>query len=205
MAEIAEYASEGRESPPKVKRLWLGAALGAVFAVVAVTFIALVIIVVGRTVLMVLFGGAEFIFSGSSPWFTGAGAALLAAVLNWYVFWISIPIATLVLRFSLGRLAHRRTVRRFPYLRWGMIWGAILVAAPSALAGVIFRGLSGPQIGPDGTVAAANHADTAIVLLSSGLTGAVIGTLAGYAVARLFLMIVKPERQIRDIDPAIFT
>lgn len=181
----------------KIKRLWLGAFLAAVTAVLAVAFVALVLGTAGWAIGTLLFGGGAFDTSlDGNPWALGFMGALLACLFNWYVFFISIPIATLVLRFSLGRLPGKGVGRVIPYLRWGAIWGAVLVSLPSLLGGIIFSGLGGSASSP--------RVDYFFVqmLAGSGLTGLVIGAIAGLGVAGMFILIVRPKSQVKLADPA---
>jgi len=181
----------------RIKRLWLGSFLGAVTAVLAVAFVALLIGTTGWAIGMLLFGEGAFDTSmDGNPWAIGMVAALLVCLFNWYVFFISIPIATLVLRFSLGRLPGKGIARVIPYLRWGAIWGAILVALPSLLGGGLFMGLNGRDMsGP-------NAMFIPQVFAGSGLTGLFVGAIAGVAVAGMFMLIVRPKSQVKLADPA---
>ncbi|MEM9739237.1 MAG: hypothetical protein AAF829_05155 [Pseudomonadota bacterium] len=188
------YAQPGSH---KIKRLWLGAFLGAVTAVLAVAFVALVIATVGWAIGEVVFGAGVFDSSlDGNPMAVGAMGALLACLFNWYIFFISIPIATLVLRFSLGRLPGKGVKRVSPYLRWGSIWGAILVSMPCLIGGTMFSGLGGTSL------SATSEGFHLQVLVGAGLTGIVVGSVAGLGVAGMFILIVRPRGQAKIADPA---
>ncbi|MEM1106864.1 MAG: hypothetical protein AAGH87_10785 [Pseudomonadota bacterium] len=187
------YAASGRS---KVKRLWLGAFLGAVTAILAVAFVALIFATVAWTIGEVLFGGSWDASWEGSPLLIGAAGAIFASILNWYVFFISLPIATLVLRFSLGRFPGKGIATHGPYLKWGVILGSLLVSLPAMLGGYIMFGI--------GTVgrAGGGSGDTLQVFIGAGATGAAIGAIAGLAVAGMFLLIVRPKSQVKMADPA---
>ncbi|MEL6569228.1 MAG: hypothetical protein AAFQ22_12470 [Pseudomonadota bacterium] len=190
----SSYAQSGGY---KIKRLWLGAFLGAVTAVLAVAFVALVFATVGWAIGETVFGSGAFDSSlDGNPLAVGAVGALFACLFNWYVFFISIPIATLVLRFSLGRLPGKGVSRTVPYLRWGAIWGAILVSLPCLIGGTLFSGLGGNGLRaePDGFMTQ--------VFVGAGLTGLLVGAIAGVCVAGMFMLIVRPKSQVKLADPA---
>ncbi|MEO0467300.1 MAG: hypothetical protein AAF216_12225 [Pseudomonadota bacterium] len=179
-----------------IKRVWLASFLSAIGAVVAVA-LAGIVILFAITGISALLGQDNFDGLGpatqNAPIRSGMFVAGLASVLNWYVFYITVPIVTLVLGFSLGRFPKRRIVRPLPYFRWGAIWGAVLVTAP-CLFGVAVTG------GWDETTA------TQVARYGSGgLTGMLIGGVSGAAIGGLWLAIVRPARQIRDVDTSVFT
>jgi len=202
-SETAPYRPDERPasysvpSGHRIKRLWLGAFLGAITAVLAVAFVALVFATVVWAIgeLILGQGTLDSSFDGN-PLVLGAAGAILASIMNWYVFFITIPIATLVLRFSLGRLPGKGVTRAVPYLRWGSIWGAVLVSFPSMLGGMLLFG-----IGTTGR-SGGNGGDTLQVFAGAAMTGAVIGAIAGLGVAGMFMLIVRPRSQIKLADPA---
>ncbi|MCI4644274.1 MAG: hypothetical protein MRY64_05775 [Hyphomonadaceae bacterium] len=185
----------------KIKRLWLASVLGALAAVVLVTLTALVLGVITSLVVNLLFDADGSVFdglgSGAPPFLMGMVGAFFAALFNWYVFYITIPITTLVLRFSLGRFPKRRISRPVPYLRWGVIWGALLVLLPSLFAGYVVSSTSWSPEALSSEVWAPVGS-----LLGAGLTGLVIGGIAGLGVGGLFLLVVKPARQVLMANPA---
>ncbi|MEM1150320.1 MAG: hypothetical protein AAGI03_07160 [Pseudomonadota bacterium] len=194
--ETAEAASYVQPGGYKIKRLWLASFLSAVTSVLAVAFVALVVGTVGWALGQVVFGGEALDTSlDGNPWALGFVGALLVCFFNWYIFFITIPIATLVLRASLGRLPGKGVERVIPYLRWGAIWGGVLVSLPSLLGGSLFMGLGG-------NLSEATGAFMPQVLAGAGLTGLVIGAVAGVAVAGMFILIVRPKTQVRLADPA---
>ena len=189
----ASYAERGRL---QIKRLWLGAFLSAITAVLAVAFVGLVFVTVGWAMGELVFrDGWDATWDGN-PLLIGAAGAAFASIMNWYVFFITIPIATLVLRFSLGRLPGKGVTRVRAYLRWGSIWGAILVSLPSVLGGFLLFGM-----GATGR-AGGDSGYSFQVWLGSSLTGALIGAIAGLGVAGMFMLIVRPRSQVKLADPA---
>jgi len=189
----ASYAERGRL---RIRRLWLGAFLGAITAVLAVAFVGLVFVTVGWAMGELVFRDDWDATWDGNPLLIGAAGAAFASIMNWYVFFITIPVATLVLRFSLGRLPGKGVTRARAYLRWGSIWGAILVSLPSVLGGVLLFGM-----GTTGR-AGGNGGDSLQVFLGAGITGALIGAIAGLGVAGMFMLIVRPRSQVKLADPA---
>nr|WP_321359530.1 hypothetical protein [uncultured Hyphomonas sp.] len=116
--------------------------------------------------------------------FTGglSGAFQLASY-NFLLFFINVPAAWLALGLSIGRLPYRGIVRRAPFIRWGSIWGAILVGGTTGF----FGALSGLASGLG-------------ALLGGGLIGALAGALCGL----LFYAIVKPANQLAEVDVGVF-
>ena len=74
-------------------------------------------------------------------------------------------------------------MRRIPYVRWGSIWGAILVGSTTGLFGLIGGVMSG---------------------LGALLSGGMIGAIAGAGCGLLFHAIVKPANQLSDVDVNVF-
>lgn len=202
-AAPAETAPAYREpGGHKIKRLWLASFLGAVAAVLVVALTALVLAVIASLIGNLLFGQNGNLLEGSSgaqsPFWMGMVGATFAALFNWYFFYIIIPVTTLVLRFSLGRFPKRGIARPGPYLRWGVIWGAILVLLPSLFAGYFMGSVRGFPI-EDRLPESVRLVQS---LLGGGLMGLFIGGISGLAVGGLFLLIVKPAKQIRLDNPA---
>ena len=197
-AEADDYLSP---HPGKVKRLWLASLLGALAAVLLVALCALVIGVFVSLVGNILTDASGSLFEGgfgnNSPFLMGMVGAFFAALFNWYVFWITIPVTTLVLRFTIGRFPKRRISRPGPYFRWSAIWGALLVILPSLFAGYVIAGTSfdATQQGTDGS-------RIAQAMLGAALAGGMIGAASGIGVGGLFLLIVKPAKQLMMADPA---
>ena len=188
--------------PGKVKRLWLASLLGALSAVLLVALCALVIGVFVSLVGNVLNATNGSVFenglSNGSPFLMGMAGAFFAALFNWYFFWITIPVTTLVLRLSLGRFPKRQISRPGPYFRWGAIWGALLVIPPSLFAGYMVAGTSFDTVSE--TPAESFRAVQS--LLGATLAGGMIGAASGIGVGGLFLLIVKPAKQLMMADPA---
>ncbi len=198
----AEAHSDYRSPHPgKVKRLWLASVLGALAAVLLVALCALVIGVFVSLVGNVLTdaNGSLFEngFGNDSPFLMGMAGAFFAALFNWYFFWITIPVTTLVLRFSLGRFPKRRISRPGPYFRWGAIWGALLVILPSLLAGYFISQTNFDTMGEG-----SSETSLSLALLGAALGGGMIGGASGIGVGGLFLLIVKPAKQLMMTDPA---
>ncbi len=107
---------------------------------------------------------------------------MLSAV-NWFLFFITSPAAWLVLGLSIGRMPRRGITRRAPYLRWGAIWGALLVGLTTGF----FTATDSLYAGVGGLI-----------------TGGSIGALAGTACGGLFLAIVKPRQQLGNQSIDVF-
>lgn len=182
--------------PTKVKRIWLASFLSAMAAVVVVA-LAGVVVLFSVAAIGSLFGLENFDGFGpaavDAPILSGIFISGLAAVLNWYFFFIVIPVTMLVLRFSIGQFPRRRIVRPLSYFRWAGLWGALLVVAP-CLFGIAVTGSWDETSG-----------QTVLRFLSGGVTGLFIGGVSGVAVGGLWLAIVRPARQIKDIDTSVFT
>jgi hypothetical protein len=145
--------------------------LGAVFSSVS----ALVDGLLGTTTPSFLRSGGGFI--------SGLYGGAQLATYNFFLFFITVPAAWLALGLSIGRLPYRGIVRRPPYVRWGSIWGAILVGTTTGGFGFLGGFLSG---------------------LGALLSGGMIGALAGAGCGLLFYAIVKPANQIADVDVNVF-
>ncbi len=113
----------------------------------------------------------------------GMSSAFQLASYNFLLFFINVPAAWLALGLSIGRLPYRGIVRRPPFIRWGSIWGAILVGATTSLFGFLEGSVSGV-----GAVAG----------------GAFVGALAGALCGWLFHAIVQPANQLTDVDVDVF-
>lgn len=190
--EVASQRSSPRPKRVKVKRVWLAILLTGVGACIIVA-------VIGITSLFLMNILASLVSPGRSlnlladdlpaP-IQGVAIAALAAMMNWVVGYLTIPAAMLALGLSLGRFPRRGIVHTGPYLRWGAIWGGLLVAAPSIFAAIVVSGGAGTGwIGR---------------LLGAALGGASIGALAGLASAGLFLLIVRPAQQVKPVDASVF-
>ncbi|MEQ9434614.1 hypothetical protein [Hyphomonas sp.] len=114
---------------------------------------------------------------------SGMYGGMQLATYNFILFFITVPAAWLALGLSIGRLPYRGIVRRIPYVRWGSIWGAILVGSTTGLFGLIGGVMSG---------------------LGALLSGGMIGAIAGTGCGLLFHAIVKPANQLSDVDVNVF-
>lgn len=194
--EASGERGDGISMPQKIKRVWLASFLSAMASVVVVT-VAGAIVLFALLGLRSLFGLPEFpgfgLEASQAPIQRGIFISGLAAALNWWLFYIVVPITTLVLGLSIGRFPKRRILRRRSYFRWSAIWGAILVLAPSLFG-----------------VAVTNEFDStldrlALSLISGGLTAILIGGVSGLAVGGIWLAIVRPNQQIKQVDTSVFT
>lgn len=184
------------KAPHKVRRLWLSVFL---LGPAACLFVAML----GITVLFAmqagpaLFGLSDNFATLSEegfPLFQGAAVAALAAALNWFFFYLTIPAAWIAMAFSLARFPRRRIVRPAPYYRWGVIWGATIVTAVSLFGVLAVYGETGGS----------GAGELAQRLAGAALTGALIGAVAGMGCAGLFRLIVRPARQVREIEVDAF-
>ena len=190
MSETAAYAAS---EPGKIKRVWLAVFLCGVASCVIVTVIGAAILFVFSFLsnLTNLSGpGLMVADSALGAVMNGMAAAALAATFNGFVFYITIPAATIALAASIGRFPKRRISAPAPYLRWGAIWGSILVSVGAVLAALAVLG-SGSEF-------------QILVFVGAILLGSGIGAAAGVTCAGLFLLIVKPARQIQTVDASVF-
>ena len=171
------------QTKAKLKRVVLASFLCAITACITVSLIGLVILFIYTQLMSIVAPGSNFPSSGLM---SGAGMAVLMAALNWYFGYITIPAAWLFLGLSLGRFPRRKIVSAKPYYKWGAIWGAILVGATTAI---------GAALGLNAQSAAITGA-----LITGGLIGGVSGLVCGW----LFLAIVRPAEQVRQIEVGVF-
>ncbi|KCZ88364.1 putative lipoprotein [Hyphomonas johnsonii MHS-2] len=113
----------------------------------------------------------------------GVSAGFQMAAFNFIVFFFTVPAAWIALGLSIGRLPHRGISARRAYIRWGAIWGAVLVGGTTFGFGLF----GGPMMAAGALV-----------------SGAAVGALAGAGCGLLFLAIVRPEAQLRDVDVSMF-
>jgi len=182
-SSIAPEPSYQVQTKAKLKRVALASFLCAIAACITVSLIGLVILFIYTQLMSVIAPGSNFPSSGL---LSGAGMAVLMAALNWYFGYITIPAAWLFLGLSLGRFPRRKIVSAKPYYKWGAIWGAVLVGATTAIAAGF---LIDAQI-------------TAII--GALITGSLIGGLSGLVCGWLFLAIVRPAEQVRQIEVDVF-
>ncbi len=159
-------------------------------AVGAASFGACLMVSLIGFMLLTLFGLLPGIFgpgaalAGSDGFLSGVRIALELCTVNFIIFFITVPAAALALGFSVGRFPGRGIYRRGPYLRWGGIWGTILVGATTGLIGS-YSGLLSVISG---------------ALISGGLIGMAAGMFCGY----LMHAIIQPERQAGEMDISVF-
>lgn len=167
--------------PRRVKRVWLATFVSALAACIGVTLIGLV----ASGILHSLFAitGIGSFALGQDGFFGGFALALQLSAMNFFLFFLTVPAAALALGLSVGRFPHRGITARKPYLRWGAIWGAILVGGVS----LIFGSFGGVV--------------SALGALSGGL---MVGGAAGLFCGFLMHRIIDPVRQLRDVDIDVF-
>lgn len=167
---------------PKVRRVLLATFLCGVCASITVALIAALMAFIFTSALGVL--GLQVSQLGDDGGFlAGSILAVMMAAFNWYLFFIVVPVTWVVLLLSIGLFPRRGITQSQPYYRWGGIWGLLLVG------------------GTTGAFGLAMHNGAA---LGAFLTGSFIGGLAGLACASLFLAIVRPQQQVRDIATDVF-
>ncbi len=174
-----------RPQRQKFKRIAMASFLCAVAACILVSLIGLLVAFTYMqvTALIGIESGDSFDERGL---FSGAAIAVMMSAMNWYVGYITVPAAWLALGLSLGRFPRRGIFAPMPYYRWGMIWGSILVGATTAIASALLLSIEFSLI------------------LGAGATGAAIGAIAGGLCAWLFLAIVRPAEQNKQIDVSAF-
>jgi hypothetical protein len=170
------YATAPR--PRRVRRVKLALFLSSLAACLSVSLIGL--LAMG---LMDLAG-----FNQSLPVARGGpvGGAVLAiqlSALNFMIFFLTVPAAAVALGVSIAQFPRRGITARKAYLRWGAIWGALLVGATSSLFGIVMDTAAG---------------------LGALIAGGLIGGLAGCVCGFLFHAIVRPARQLSQEDISVF-
>lgn len=161
---------------PKIRRVAIATILCTLAASILVALLAGILAFVGAMVLRIV--GLTPTSAGNSEGFLGgASIALMMAALNWFVFYIVLPVTLVVFSLSLGLFPSRGIGAPAVYYRWGAIWGAILVGGTTGFFGFALSAAAG---------------------FGALLTGGTIGILAGLICARLFLIIVQPARQLDE-------
>lgn len=167
---------------PRIRRVTFALIICTIAASILVALLAGAVMFVAGVVLDLL--GRSPDLSGSEPGFlAGAYMALMIAALNWFMFYIVLPVTLIVFSLSLGRFPRRGITSKRSYERWGVIWGSLLVGGTTGFL-ALFMG------------------DAAA--LGSLVTGAALGAIAGLICARLFLTIVRPAKQLSEIDTEVF-
>lgn len=173
------YAMEAQ--PRRFRRVKLAIFLSALAACVVVSIVGLLAMTV--IMLFIGLGSSSGLAAGGDDFGGGALLAAQLSAMNFILFFITIPAAAIVIGFSVGRLPHRRITGVKSYLRWGAIWGAILVGGTTCLFGLF----GGP-------------ASAAGALICGACIGGVAGTFCGF----LFHAIVQPARQLTELDVNVF-
>ncbi|HRJ02331.1 MAG TPA: hypothetical protein PKV67_16410 [Hyphomonas sp.] len=176
---LPTYATSPR--PRRVKRVWLATFVASMAACLSVTLIGFILMGVTEALFFSAFGsGLPLAKAGFGE---GVQLAVALASYNFFLFFVTVPAAALVLGLSVGRMPHRGITAMRPYLRWGAIWGAILVGGVTALFG---------------SFGGASSAFGALV--TGGAIGAIAGTFCGF----LMHKIIDPVRQLTDVDVGVF-
>lgn len=177
---LPAYATEAR--PKRIKRIKLAlllASLAACASVALIGFMLLGLMSIAGEVLG-LPGSAR---AGESSFLGGVMLAFQLSALNFVIFFITVPAASIALGLSIGRMPHRGITRRLPFLRWGAVWGAVLVGTTTSLFGML---------GGAGSFAGAL------------LAGISVGALAGLLCGLIFYTIVNPAKQAGEMDVSVF-
>ena len=177
---VPSYA--GPVQTRRFKRIKTGLLLASLAACLGVTLLGAVC--TGLSSMMGgLFGAAMNSGLRNDGFISGIYGGMQLATYNFILFFITVPAAWLALGLSIGRMPYRGIVRRTPYVRWGSIWGAILVGSTTGIFGLIGGVISG---------------------LGALLSGGMIGAVAGAGCGLLFHAIVKPANQLSDVDVNVF-
>jgi len=176
---LPTYATTPR--PKRVKRIRLALLVSSFAACFSVTLIGIVF----GGLMTLTFGvlGAGGLGLGQSGFVGGVMLALTLASYNFILFFITVPAAALALGLSVGRFPHKGITHRKPYLRWGAIWGAILVG---------------------GTTFGFGWFGGAASAFGSLMAGGSVGLMAGAFCGFLVHAIVAPEKQLSDVDLTVF-
>ncbi|MCA8900806.1 MAG: hypothetical protein KDA53_06100 [Hyphomonas sp.] len=166
----------------RFKRIKLGLFLSSLAACLGVTLLGLlssglVSLAFGLT------GRSSYVYFNEHSFVNGMMMGCQLATYNFFLFFITVPAAWLALGLSIGRMPYRGIVKMRPFLRWGAIWGAILVGGMTGGFGLF----SGP-----------------VNAAGALLTGGMIGAVAGVACGLLFHRIVRPAEQLADVDVNVF-
>lgn len=178
-SQLPAYATTAR--PKRVKRIRLALLVASFAACLSVTLMGYVFLGLMELAFGILgWGGLAL---GQTGFLSGVQTGLQLAALNFFLFFFTVPAAALALGLSIGRLPHRGVTALAPYLRWGAIWGAILVGGTTGIFGWF-----------GGAAAAAG------ALLSGGATGGLAGGFCGFLLHR----IVAPAKQLTEMDVSVF-
>lgn len=176
---LPSYASAPR--PKRVKRIRLALLVSSFAACLSVTLMGFVFS--GFLQLAIGLTGLNPLGVGSPGFLGGAHMALQLSSMNFFLFFITVPAAALALGLSIGRFPHRGITALKPYLRWGAIWGGILVGGTTFAVG--WFGGAASAIG---------------ALMAGGSVGLLAGAFCGFLVHA----IVAPAKQLTDVDLSVF-
>jgi len=177
--QLPDYATPAR--PKRVKRIRLAVLVASFAACASVTLMGYVFLGLMELAFGILGWGRLAV--GQTGFLSGVETGLQLAALNFFLFFITVPAAALALGLSIGRLPHRGVTALMAYLRWGAIWGAILVGGTTFVFGWF------------GGAAAAIGA-----LVSGGAIGGLAGGFCGFLMHR----IVAPAKQLTEMDLSVF-
>lgn len=173
------YAIEAQ--PRRFKRIKLAIFLSSLAACVVVSIVGLLAMTL--IMLFIGLGSSSGLAAGGDDFGGGALVAAQLSAMNFILFFITIPAAAIVIGFSVGRFPQRGISGVKSYLRWGALWGAILVGGTTCLFGLF----GGP-------------ASAAGALICGVCIGGLAGTVCGF----LFHAIVQPARQLTELDVSVF-
>ena len=178
-SELPAYATTPR--PKRVKRVGLALLVSSFAACLGVTLMGAVFL----GLMQLAFGimGFDGLAVGEGGFLGGVEMALQLSMLNFFLFFITVPSAVLALVLSVGRMPHRGITAGLPYLRWGAIWGGLLVGGTTCIFGLF-----------GGAAAAAGG------LVAGGVIGGLAGAFCGF----LMHVIIAPARQVTEVDVSIF-
>ena len=180
-AELPSYV--GPVARRRFRRIKLGLFLSAMAACLGVTLLGIICTRILALALGISGAAMNYTLLGSNTFMSGMHGAFQLATYNFLLFFITVPAAWLALGLSIGRLPYRGIVKRAPFVRWGAIWGALLVGGTTGGFGLL------------GSVVAGIGA-----LLAGGIVGAVAGAGCGF----LFHAIVRPANQMAEVDVDVF-
>lgn len=179
---------------PKIKRVLLAIFLCGIAACISVAIISAAIIFVYWLIVSYVFSGLqEYVGVDAEGFGMGLAVAVLGGAFNWFFFYLTVPAAWIALGFSIGRFPRRRILHRGPYYRWGAIWGALLVAVVTTFFSGVFSAEN--TTGGESWMAAS---------VGGFAGGASIGAAGGLVCAWLFLLIVRPAKQLEEADVEAF-
>jgi hypothetical protein len=177
--DLPAYATSPR--PKRVKRVRLALLVASFAACLSVTLMGFIFMGMMELAFGIL--GWNGVAVGQRGFLGGVQMALQLSSFNFILFFITVPAAALALGLSIGRLPHRGITALRPYLRWGAIWGGILVGGTTFAFGLF-----------GGAAAAAG------ALIAGLFIGGLAGTLCGFLVHK----IIAPARQLTEMDVSVF-